>query len=203
MLPLRAIYCQMLRRRLKNTNFTIISNNCVGGIIYHNLGERFNSPTINLFINDGDFLALVENLSEYLGQPLTEARDTGVDYPVGELSYGGRTVKIHFQHYRSFEEASEKWNERCTRINPSNIFIIHTAKKMSRGMIERFLSLPYKNKLIITGESYEGSADVVTHSIFNREDYKNGDILEYKSWLSCKRHLDDVDYIGFLNRGSR
>lgn len=32
-----------LRSRIKNTAPTIISNNCIAGIIYHNLGLKFSS----------------------------------------------------------------------------------------------------------------------------------------------------------------
>ena len=38
------------RRLLKNRDIPIISANCVGGVIYHDLGLAFNSPTINLFL---------------------------------------------------------------------------------------------------------------------------------------------------------
>lgn len=40
----------MRRLRLENSDITILSNNCIGGIIYHKLGLRFKSPTINLLI---------------------------------------------------------------------------------------------------------------------------------------------------------
>ncbi len=54
------------RKRLKNKNFTVLSNNCVGGVILHELGERFNSPTVNLFFKAEDYLKFLENLDYYL-----------------------------------------------------------------------------------------------------------------------------------------
>lgn len=36
------------RLKLCIENFSIISSNCVGGVITHELGKRFLSPTINL-----------------------------------------------------------------------------------------------------------------------------------------------------------
>ena len=36
--------------KLTNQKFTIISNTCVGGVITHNVGEQFRSPTVNLII---------------------------------------------------------------------------------------------------------------------------------------------------------
>lgn len=35
------IFIQMRRLRLKNHNFSIISNNCCGGIIYHDLMKKY------------------------------------------------------------------------------------------------------------------------------------------------------------------
>lgn len=38
------------RKRLKNTDFSLITNNCVGGIISHDMHLQFRSPTVNLFL---------------------------------------------------------------------------------------------------------------------------------------------------------
>lgn len=53
------------RRRNKNVNPTIISQNCIGGVIYSDLGLKFSSPTINMFIEDNDFVKLAENPRQY------------------------------------------------------------------------------------------------------------------------------------------
>ena len=45
-----------------------------------------------------------------------------VDYPVGMLD----DIRINFMHYESFEQAKEKWIERCNRIDKSNMFVIYT-----------------------------------------------------------------------------
>ena len=59
------LYKELKRKRLKNFNPTIISSNCNGGIIYHDLGLPFNSPTINLSMDTDDFIKLVSNLKYY------------------------------------------------------------------------------------------------------------------------------------------
>lgn len=63
-----------LRSRIKNTAPTIISNNCIAGIIYHNLGLKFFSPTINLYISGWDYILFVENLEDYLKCELIEKK---------------------------------------------------------------------------------------------------------------------------------
>lgn len=46
----RALAVNTRRSKLKNHDFTIISNTCVGGVITHYVGEQFRSPTVNLII---------------------------------------------------------------------------------------------------------------------------------------------------------
>ena len=60
------------RNRLRNENITIISANCVGGVIYHDLGLKFNSPTVNLYFNASDYVKFVSNLTYYLQCELKE-----------------------------------------------------------------------------------------------------------------------------------
>lgn len=79
-MKLKKCYRELLRKHLNNKNqmllrnhdFTIISSNCVGGIIYHELGERFLSPTINLWFEPNDFLKFASNFDFYLSQDLIE-----------------------------------------------------------------------------------------------------------------------------------
>ena len=44
-------YERTLRTKLKNKDFSIICSNCIGGIIYNRLGQKFLSPTINLWMH--------------------------------------------------------------------------------------------------------------------------------------------------------
>jgi uncharacterized protein (DUF1919 family) len=46
---IRSFKLKAERSRLTNKEVTIFSSNCIGGVIYHDLGLRFMSPTINLF----------------------------------------------------------------------------------------------------------------------------------------------------------
>ena len=80
--------------------------------MYHKLGKKFLSPTINLWMEDPDFFRFVRHLDKYLPQPLRFVQ--GID--TTPTAYCG-DVLIHFNHYKTEEEAEEKWNERKTRIN--------------------------------------------------------------------------------------
>ena len=57
---------EAMRDRLHTDDVTIISANCNGGIVSHDLGLQFRSTTVNLFIPAEDFVKFCENLPYYL-----------------------------------------------------------------------------------------------------------------------------------------
>ena len=115
----RKIHRYFLRRRLQNRDFTILAPTCIAGIIYHELGLQFASPTINLWMYDKDFLKFVHNLQHYLDASLRFVE--GIDStPAAYLD----DILIHFNHYHSEEEARTKWEERKKRIHLDNLYII-------------------------------------------------------------------------------
>lgn len=196
----RRIYYSRKRKQLKNTDFTLIASDCFGGFVYHNLGLQFKSPTVNLYFGKGDFTAFVTNLKEYVAAELYEVTDHDKPFPVGELVYGGRAVRIYFMHYKTFDEAKEKWNSRKQRIDYSNIYIAQTiASGATAEDVERFNALPYKHKMLITKDTGICGEGIVTHPVFSKNNYESGEFLRYKSLISCKRYMDEIDYIGFLN----
>ena len=120
----REAYYKRLRKRLKVTNPTIIANDCFGTFVYHNLGLEFCSPTINLTIAKNEFIVFVQYLREFLDSELREVADPSVPYPIGVLEYNGIRIQVNFVHYKTFEEAKNKWDERKKRVDYSNIYII-------------------------------------------------------------------------------
>lgn len=59
----------MKNSKLSN-DFTILANTCIAGKIYHKLGMRFLSPTINLWITQKEFVKFCNNLNFYINQKL-------------------------------------------------------------------------------------------------------------------------------------
>lgn len=70
------------RIRLRNDNFTIITNHCMGGFIYHDLGKCFLSPTINLKISPEDFVEFAKHLKYYIHQDVEFHEAPEFNYPV-------------------------------------------------------------------------------------------------------------------------
>lgn len=67
----------------------------MGGLIYHRLGERFNSPTIDLNMQTSDFCAFLENLDYYPAQDVIECVDPKpfVNAPVGIIKGNGSDIR--------------------------------------------------------------------------------------------------------------
>ena len=185
------------RLRLKNKDFSIICSNCIGGVMSHDLGQKFLSPTVNLYIPPNYFIKFVENLPFYLNQDLRFEDTDEFTYPVAMLC----DIPIYFIHFKTEEQAREKWNERKTRINFDNVFIMMTDRySCSMDTFKRFDALEFKNKICFTANEYpefkstyflpeykdEGMTGIITDmvNIWGKRAYQQG----------------GFDYVKFLNR---
>lgn len=65
--------------KLENKKPSIIASNCNGGVIYHDLGLKFYSPTINLFLYPKDYLKFISNLKYYLSLELSPRKNKTSD----------------------------------------------------------------------------------------------------------------------------
>lgn len=116
----RNIIIKQSYKKLLVHDFSIISQNCIGGVFYHDMNMKFLSPTINLFFKEPDFIRFVQNLEYYIN---TELRMTwGEEYPIGYLD----DIPVFFMHYHTCYEAKESWNKRKQRINWNKIIVLAT-----------------------------------------------------------------------------
>lgn len=112
----RVRYIDKKIKKLENTRVSIISNDCTGGVVCHDLGLKFLSPTINLFFYHNDYIEYLENLIYYNNAEIFEISKTDVEYPVGEIVRNENKINICFMHYDNFETEKQKWNERSKRV---------------------------------------------------------------------------------------
>jgi uncharacterized protein (DUF1919 family) len=189
-------YKERRRNRLRQRDVTIIASNCVGTIMYHDLGIPFRTPTINLTVSMRDLVKMAGNLRWYMEQELTEcALPEDVDWPAGLL----RDIQVNFVHYTSFAEAVEQWEERKKRINWDRIVLVGAERDdCGYEVLQSFDRLPWPNKVVFTRKEYpEFPSAFYIRGFEDRPEL--GLVLDYRPRKLKRRYMDDFDYVAFLN----
>jgi uncharacterized protein (DUF1919 family) len=99
---------------------SIISNNCVGGIIYHDFDLQFLSPTINCYFMANDYIKFLKNIDYYLVKEIQAIKNEKDGTVIGVLD----DLCIYFVHDHNPLKVSSEWNRRKKRVDLNNIFVI-------------------------------------------------------------------------------
>lgn len=156
---------------LRNSNISIIGNNCWGGITYHSLDLEFNSPIINMFISDTDYIKMLDDFKFYMSQPIKfEYMDKIHKYPVCSIG----DVKLYCNHYKNFDEVKEKWEKRVAKINYDNLFFMYYTE--DETLAKKFDCLNFEKKVVFTNFECHLKA-AIPYQIFSlntiNQKYKN------------------------------
>jgi uncharacterized protein (DUF1919 family) len=191
----KSAYLAKNRSRLKCDDFAVISSNCLGGILYKDLGLPYQTPFVNMYMFPECFLKMMGDFQTYMQHELLFTGESKypvkVDYPLGVLN----DVEIHFIHFKTTEDVIRKWNERKDRINYDKIIPMMCERDgATREAIEKFDKLPYRNKLCFTMQHYPHLKSVVPlgGSLFYRET-PPADQMAGFAYVKA-------DIIGFINR---
>lgn len=139
---------------LKLTNdISIISNNCVGGLLYHDLGWKFLSPTVNCFFMADDYLKYLLNMPYYnsleVSAEIDSSRGDTVLLKIDD-------IKLHFIHDTNPEKVISDWHRRSERINMDKIFVIASDKEgWNNDTMELFRLVPYKKCFFTVNEMWK------------------------------------------------
>ena len=189
------------RECLRNQAPTIIANNCNGGVIMHDLGLQFRTPTVNLYIPFPDYVRFCEGLPHYLALPQSEMHRGGTSpegCPTGVLE----DVRLVFVHYSTFEAARDKWFERAARVDIDNLFLMLAQRDgCTAEDVRRFGALPYEHKVAFVAEPMPD----VPCAVYLPEFSEGGQVRvlsNYVSRTSGRRIIDSFDYVRFLNGDS-
>lgn len=150
---------------LKDENFSIICNNCLGGFIYQYYNIEYRTPTLGLFFLAQDYIKFLSKIKFYLSKELEfitteesmyaeefKSLEVSIEFPIARL----HDVEIFFLHYKSEEEAREKWNRRKNKINWNNLIVILAENETCNyEIVKQFDALPFKNKVSFTKEDYK------------------------------------------------
>jgi uncharacterized protein (DUF1919 family) len=180
---IRNTYIYFQRQKYNGNQVSIISQNCIGGVFYHDMKCEFLSPTINLFIKEPDFIRFVSNLKHYIDCELIV--EDGEDYPIGYLD----DIRIDFMHYDSCEEAKSAWDRRKKRIDYSKVIVLCTdADGFDSECFELWQEIKYHKILFTVNKEYlidnsslyfpKCADDTLPNTIDTREFYKNGRLIK-------------------------
>lgn len=138
-----------MQKTLKAEGFSIISQNCIGGVFYHDMGMQFLSPTVDLFFKEPDFVKFAMNLRHYLSCELQMRWEETC--PVGTLD----DITVYFMHYDTCREAKESWERRKQRISFEKILVVATDRNgFDDTVFETWKQIPYPKVLFTVNPRY-------------------------------------------------
>lgn len=189
----RNIRLKKVRNKLTNYNFSIISNNCIGGMVTHDFLQPQLSPTVNLFILPDDFLRFLKKLRDNLLAEVIEV-ESGGGYPAGMVN----GCKLNFLHYPTFELGKTAWVKRSKRVDFNNLLVVLVERDgcTYENLLE-FDSLPFRNKIAIVHKSYPEIRSAVVVPGYE----KNKDVGKITDWSSLfgEREYDKIGWLSILN----
>lgn len=185
----------LLRKRLKNHDFTIVSNNCIAGCVLHDLRHRFDTPTVNMYIPFPDYIVFLQNIRTFVYADFEELpNESGC--PKGLL---GGEVRVFFLHYPSYEEGVKAWKKRAERIHWDNLYIVLAERDGCKYQdLQEFEKLTFNNKIALTHVEYP-KLTCGFHIKGYEHDYELGNIMDFKGRFGAKIY-DQFDWVTFLNR---
>ncbi len=196
---IKKIFSFFHRIKLKNKDFSILSNNCWGGVVYDRYSMEYLTPTIGLWIPPADYIKFLSNLDYYLKEEMTNInykeshvcemlvkrkKEGRYSFDLNDLIIGRiHDVDIIFIHYRTFEEAKSKWDRRKKRINYNNLLVkMNDQNSCSETDFDAFLKLSFENKIFFTSnKKWKGRDNVVFIKKYEKHGYvlndtRHGDV---------------------------
>lgn len=177
---------------------TIISNNCMGGVICSRNHMQFKSPTVALQILPEEYTKFCQNLKHYMECEVKEYKDFSEEHKKYLMKMYGKIptefpygiiddIIICFQHYQTFEQARDKWNIRKQRMEWDKIgYIFHARNAEYQKEVDEFFTLDLPNSIALT-ESFKTGRSY-------RFDVPNVNSIDAFGWWNGKYSVEYGEY---------
>lgn len=193
--PLAVKRKNKMRSRLKKDSISFFVPNCIGGLLFHDLGLQFKSPTVNLMFSQTDFAKFILNLDEYLKKEFSFFEKTGMSCPCAYLG----DITIHFTHYSFPQEAVSKWESRVKRIDYENIFVfVEERDGLNKEQIQELAKLSVKGLVVFTAHEYPDIPYTVFLSQYEK-DGEVGNILRRNIIDNSREYEEHFDFVRWFN----
>lgn len=175
---------------LKRKVFCIISENCWGNQLYIVLKREYNTPFIGLYLENDDFLRMVNNFDEFINTELNLSHFIDAnDFPIA-IIYG---CTINFLHYKNNEEAVEKWNRRRLRLlgfisKYGYDKLIFKSSSNNIQFVKDFDSISFKRKICFFEDNFKG----------NKKLFRGGEMVNGLMFFSYRIYYYQV-YLKLFN----
>lgn len=187
---------QKMTKQCRDCDKRLITSNCIGGLLYHDIGKPFTSPTINLIIRDKDFVDFCENLEYYMKSEPVFEETSPQGYPVANLN----GILIYGVHYPDFETLKKQWLRRSQRFleHPEQEILVMTCDTFinTDELIERFHKLPYRKVCYTKRKDIPYEEFVYVPGFENAEEL--GDLTRYADWRGTRifeKYFDCVKWL--------
>lgn len=191
-------------KKLKNKEFTIISNNCYAGLKYENLNLPFMSPTIGLYFFAADYIKFISNLKYYIQDCTLKIINASESKYYSILQKRGHDkkiigllgdVEIVFLHYSTEEEVIEKWNKRCDRIVWDKIIYKFNDQNLcDYEHLKAFNDLKLKNKICFTSKKYGEFPEFIQIKKYKNSNYVKDDVFFNNKYLNFVKYANNINF---------
>ena len=196
---LNPYFAPIRRKRLGDNSypFTIISNNCWGGHVYRYFGLPYDSPTVGLYMFSDEYIKFIKNLKHYIDEPLSFISVDESRYREELLRRGGKNstcpigviddIEIVFLHYKTREEALEKWTRRKDRIHWNNLYVKMSEQNLCvEEHIKAFDTLQYPHKFVFVHRDYGIGSQIIFRDFMKEKEVIN-DTNNFRKYINlCK-----------------
>lgn len=190
----KSFYQKKYRKKFRGRAYSIISSNCIGGVINNRVGQPQNSPTVNLWIPYTEFIKFIHNLHYYINKNLVFIK-TKYEYPVAVID----DVHIHFLHYSTKEQAEECWEKRKKRIIWDNIYIILYEDNLTRTQLLQLSNVECKKLIVLTSSKKNLDLPFIKYIEKDKHGRENDFVFLDTDFLGRMTFEKQWDFVAWLN----
>lgn len=193
----RAPLVKSMTRKTGDRRVRILATSCMGGVLYHDIGKPFDSPTINLTIAGMDFIKLCSDPEYYMTHIPTLKDVSPQGYPIADVA----GLRVNAVHYKDIEDFNDQWMRRCKRFlektDEEILLIASDAQIRTDEEIEAFHALPYRKVCFTVRENVPYEEFIYVPGYEGQDAV--GDLTRYADFTGKRVFEKYFDFVKWIN----